>query len=265
MKLTIYILILISVIATSCKKVITVDLNEANPQIVVSSRIDFMESDTKGTPWVHLHWTASVYETESLKVIDNAVVKVIDMDGKSTTLTYANFGFYTGAKIKKGQIGDQYKLQIEVDGKTITSDNSLSSSVKIDSLTYAVDNFGPHQGDGYTVTCHFTDPASEVNYYYLKIKINGEYQRGYFITRDDGFDGKTISYAFFRNIITEPSTVIVELYTLDEESFEYFKVLAMMEQGGMSTAPGNPPSNIKGDAIGLFFVGNLDIDTVQIP
>jgi len=265
MKTTIYIIILITIFATSCKKVITVDLNEANPRIVVSSRIDFMEGDKKGTPWVNLHWTASVYETENLKVIDNAVVKIIDMDGKSTTLDYANFGFYTGLRIKKGQIGDKYKLQIEVDGKTITSENSLARSVKIDSLTFALTNFGPHQGDGYTVTCHFTDPSNEINYYYLKISINGENQRGYYITRDDGLDGKTISYMFFKNQITKPSKVDIQLFNIDKEAFEYFKVLAMMEQGGMSTAPGNPPSNIKGDAIGLFFVADIDIKSIQVP
>jgi len=265
MKTNLYIFILIAIFATSCEKVITVDLNEANPQIVVSSRIDFMEGDQKGTPWVNLHWTASVYETEKLKVIDNAVVKVIDMDGNSSTLSYIGYGFYSGLRVKKGKIGDQYKLQIEVDGKTITSENSLSRSVKIDSLTYALDGFGPHQGDGYTVTCHFTDPANEINYYYLKISINGENQQGYFITRDDGLDGKTISYAFFRNPISSASNVSVELYTLDEAAFEYFKVLAMMEQGGMSTAPGNPPSNIQGDAIGLFFVANMDMKNIQIP
>jgi hypothetical protein len=260
-----YIFIILVLVFASCEKVIEVDLNEANPRIVVDGNIDFKDQKTTGNAFVQLHWTSSFYESNSFETIENAQVKLTDTQGKIYNLSHSSNGYYLATGIHKGQIGEEYKLEVLVDGKTLKSKTTLARSVKIDSLSYTLDNFGPHQGGGYMVNCHFTDPAGEVNYYYLKLFIDNIPCQGFFITRDDGLDGKAITYTFFRNLIEGPNDVTVVLYTLDEASFEYFKVLAMMDQGGMSTAPGNPPSNIEGDAIGLFRAEYMDIQSIQIP
>ncbi len=250
---------------TSCEKVVEIDLNESDPQIVVDGRINFSKNGLNGEAYVQLHWTASVYELDSISTIRNAQVKIIDNQGNVNILNHLSHGLYFNPNISKGQLNDSYQLEISVDGKKLQSTSSLARAVPIDSLSYKQDDFGPHQGGGYTVNCHFTDPAGETNYYYLKIMIDGIYSPGWFITRDDGLDGQAITYTFFRDLIEEPSNVQVELYTIDEASFEYFKVLAMMNQGGMSTAPGNPPSNIEGGAIGVFSARNKDVKTISVP
>lgn len=262
-KINLYLLLFL--LFSSCEKVIEIDLNEAKPRIVIDGKIDFMEVDSMGTASIFLHWTSSFYELNTFKTIDNAQVKITDQNGHTHNLDFTSNGYYMTNSIEKGNIGDEYQLEIIYNGKTIHSTSSLVRSVKIDSLTYTVDNFGPHQANGYTVSCHFTDPAGEVNYYYLKIMIDGEYNHGYYITRDDAVDGQTISYPFFRNLIVDSSNVQVELYNIDEVAFEYFKVLTMQDQGGMSTAPGNPLSNIEGDAIGLFRVSYKDVQNIAVP
>jgi len=264
MKKTILYISLILLFA-SCQKVVVIDLNDSDPKIVVDGRINFSKNKLNGEALVQLHWTASFYEVDSLKLIRNAQVKIIDNQGNANTLTHISHGLYFNPNISKGQLNDSYQLEISVDDKKFQSSSTLARPVPIDSLTAKVDDFGPHQNDGYVVNCHFTDPAGETNYYYLRIMINGEYSRGWYITRDDGLDGQAITYTFFRDLIEEPSNVQVELYTIDEASFEYFKVLAMMNQGGMSTAPGNPPSNIEGGAIGVFSARNKDVKTISVP
>ena len=260
-----YLYIILILLFASCEKVIEIDLNEADSRIVVDGKINFSNNGLSGEAYVQLHWTGSFYENNTFETIDNAQVKVSDKQGIVYTLTHSSNGQYFNPNIQKGQLGDTYKLEIQIDGKPISSQSSLARSVLIDSLSYTLDSFGPKQGDGYNINCHFTDPAGEVNYYYLKIKINGIYSSGYFLSRDDAMDGKPITYTFFRNPIKKPSNVEVELYTLDETSFEYFKVLAMQQQGGMSTAPGNPPSNIEGEAIGVFRANYMDIQSISVP
>jgi hypothetical protein len=260
-----YILVVLALIITSCKKVVDIDLNEANPRIVVDAQIHFADTLPNGFAYLHLHMTSSFYELKPFNIIDSADVKIIDKNGLGYKLSQNKEGIYINTNLPKAGFGDSYKLNISVNGKIISANSTIARPVKIDSLNYKIDDFGPHQGDGYVVTCFFMDPPNEVNYYYLKIMYRGEYQYGYFLTRDDGFDGKQISYAFFRNKFVETGKVQVELYTIDEASFEYYKVLAMMEQGGMSTAPGNPPSNIEGDAIGLFNASFVDTKIIYIP
>ena len=264
MKKTILYISLILLFA-SCEKVVVIDLNESDPRIVVDGRINFNKNGLYGEAYVQMHWTASFYEVDSLNTIKNAHIKIIDSQGNANILTHMSHGLYFNPNISKGQLNDSYHIEISVDGENFQSTSTLARAVPIDSLSYTLDNFGPKQGDGYTINCHFTDPAGEKNFYYLKIRINGVYTPGWFITRDDALDGKAITYTFFRNLITDPSNVQIELYTIDETAFEYFKVLAMMNQGGMSTAPGNPPSNIEGGAIGIFRASNIDVQTISVP
>ena len=260
-----YIYILLALFFTSCEKVIDIDLNDSEPRIVVDAQVLNYGPGFDGNAVVKLSWTSNFYETNTFRAIENAKVMVTDANGNKHQLSSQEPGIYRNPSIPQAQMGDHYNLEITVDGKTIKSSSTIARQVKIDSLSYSIDAFGPKQNEGFMVNCHFTDPANEVNYYYMKLKINNIYSQGYFITRDDGLDGKPMTYTFFRNLITVPSQVYVELYTLDEAAFEYFKVLAMMEQGGMSTAPGNPPSNIEGDAIGLFKAGFVDVKSISIP
>ena len=84
--------------------------------------------------------------------------------------------------------------------------------------------------------------------------------------RDDGLDGNNLEFIFYNNPLTETCDVKVELFTLDEFAFDYFKVLYdnSPHGGPANAAPGNPVSNIKGGAIGIFRAAFVSRDTIHV-
>ena len=164
------------------------------------------------------------------------------------------------------RMGNEYKLEIQAEGKILTATSTVSRRVEIDSLKHGPFTFGPHDSEGEVVSCFFKDPPGEKNYYYLKYYINGVVQYGYYMGRDDGMDGKELEFIFFEIPIVETSDVEIELFTLDEIAFDYFKVLyANSPQGGpANAAPGNPVSNIQGGAIGIFRAAFVSHDTIHV-
>ena len=264
MRKTVFYYIVLIFLFASCEKVIHVDLNEANPQIVVDAQLSDT-GDGMGHAVVRLSWTAGFYDT-TITPVSQAKIKITDPRGHIYNFTEIRPGIYISTNSAAMQQGDIYELEIQAEGKTLTASSSLPQRVDIDSVNYGIFNFGPHGGEGNTISCFFTDPAGQKNYYQLNLYVNGTPQFGYFITRDDGVDGKSVEYIFHQNPLFDSSRVTVELNTLDEVAFEYYKVLwDNQPQGGMPAAPGNPPSNIKGDGIGLFRATNLDREEIIVP
>ena len=266
MRKIVYYIALVLLIS-SCEKVVNIDLNEANPKIIVDA-IVVDTGNGLGSAVVRLSWSSSFYEDNSFTPIENATIHMTDPRGKVYDFyEYPNEkGVYHNPTLYATYMGDEFKLEIEAEGEKLSAVSTLPRFVKIDSLTIAPFVFGPHGGDGFVVQCHFMDPPNEKNYYYLKLIINDTVQTDYFIGSDDAIDGKRVDYVFFQHSITNGAFVVVQLYTIDEVAYDYFRVLQQDESsGGMSAAPGNPVSNIQGNAFGLFRATAMDQDYIIVP
>jgi len=261
----IYYYITLSLILISCEKVIHVDLNEANPRIVVDAQL-VDQGDSIGIATVRLTWSAGFYDDNNFKPIENAKINITDPRGHVYTFYESEQGVYINSTAYNVFLNDEFTLDIVAEDETITAKSTMPRRVEIDSLTFAPFVFGPHKGGSFVVQCHFMDPPNEDNYYYLKLYINDTLQSGYYIGSDDAIDGRRVDYVFYQNWIVYQSFVQVELYTIDEAAYEYFKVLYYDESsGGMSAAPGNPISNIEGNAIGIFRASAMDKQHIIVP
>jgi len=266
MRKIIYYIALVLLIS-SCEKVVNIDLNEANPKIIV----DAMVVDTGnglGNAVVRLSWSSSFYEDNSFTPINDAIIHITDPRGKKYSFDEfpKGSGVYLNTTLYPTYLDDKFTLDIEAAGEKLSAVTTLPRFVKIDSLTIAPFTFGPHGGNGFVVQCHWMDPPNEKNYYYLKLIINDTAQTDYFIGSDDAIDGKQIDYVFFQHSITNGAFVVVQLYTIDKAAYDYFRVLQQDESsGGMSAAPGNPVSNIQGNAFGLFRASAMDQAYIIVP
>lgn len=242
------------VILASCTKVIDVDLNEANQRIVIDGAISYSDYDsTHLHTFVKLTRTGSYYTSNEFDTISDANLFINDKAGNTYHLDYYGKGQFMKILIPMGSSFDEYELSGSIEGTEISSKSILPQMVKIDSIGAYALGFGPHGKDHLTAVCFFTDIPNEKNYYRLRIHVNKAYYSSLYISRDDGQDGDQIAFPFFQIPIKPLDTINIELLTMDEASFEYYKVLSQnIGGGGFSAAPGNPVSNIEGDAIGVF-------------
>ena len=258
MKKVLYIIGVLTVLLSSCEKVIKLDLNEANPKIVVEG---FM-TNIIGENYVHLSNTSSYYDSSSEDLISGAKVSV-----ESNSITYVfdevSKGIYNSSTLDCST-NSEYKLTVGIEEETIEAISFSSSVVKIDSIEVEASNFGKPKDnkegedvkEDYSITCYFKDNPNEVNFYRLRMAVGNELEDGFYVVSDEHFNGKTIPYSFDFISLDIGDEIIIELMGVDESSYRYYETLIKIK--GSSTTPGNPPTNIVGNAIGIFEATTID-------
>jgi hypothetical protein len=254
------ILFLTSITTTSCEKVIDLELNEAEPKIVVEAVLKDHPGDNK----ILLSYTSAVYTDQTFDKISGAVITVTDKDGNTFNFPEDPIiaGYYHNPAFTVLPDND-YTLTIDVAGEIITSTCHSYAKPGIDSIIWYPSPFTAPTGldTAYMVDYFSVDNVNEVNHYRLRIWINGVEQRDfYYIGNDDFINGAAYNAPFFGADAYKNDTVLIELITLDKANYTYLYTLSSNESN--STAPANPTSNLNGNAIGYF--GAFSTDTMSV-
>jgi hypothetical protein len=260
-----FVLVLLATGLCSCTKVINVDLNAANPDIVVDAEI----TSTPGPYTVNLTQTVNFSDDNIFPAVNGATVIINDNAGNTEILVETSPGNYTTTHLQ-GTEGRAYSLSITSKGKNYTASSTMPVSVPIDSL---VADTSSHQrggggfnggGGGYSgnpgvsVRAVFTDPKGVVNYYRLIEYINHvPNYNNITIISDNLQDGSVITENVARRdtSIHAGDTINVVLESIDANVYEYYRTLKQVtkaQTGIQTTVPGNPTTNLSNNALGFF-------------
>jgi hypothetical protein len=241
---------------TSCTKVIDVDLNSADPQLVVEGKIT---DDPTEKPSVKISQSVNFDESNKFPAVKNAFVTIFDQTVNVTdTLKETKEGFYESLKIK-GVEGRTYILTIKTQNKTLTSTALLPKKVNFDALeTRAQAFFG---NVDYQIIPKYIDPKGIGNNYRFVLSINDKVKNDIFVLNDELSDGNVNARPLFRQRSSDSTEnikigdkIALEMQCIDKNVYEYFNSLAGESggPGGGSATPANPVTNIKGGALGYF-------------
>jgi len=239
---------LVLLVFISCEKEIDLDLEEYRELYVVEAVVN----DSLGDNYVLLSKTRPYKSNESAEMISNATVQIKDNLGNTHVLYETSSGHYTDSTLQ-GVANRTYFLVVNVNGKTITAKSEMNTRVAIDSLSVE-ENLEAFWEDPdvpeYSVLCHFTDPANEVNFYRIKAFLEGEQQDGFITLDDDLIKGKSTRYPVFGSTFYKNDLVTIQFLTIDRVNYQYFTALASSQDGSV---PGNPITNLEGeDVVGYF-------------
>lgn len=252
-------LLLAAFVAASCEKIIDLDLNTANPAPVFEA---YLENDS--LCYVKATLTSSYYDASTSPAMTDATFTISDDNGNSESLVHEGDGVYRGQGLR-GVIGRTYTLTANWDGNSYTAQSTMQPLVPIDSFSRQPisDFFGPPRPGRpprFWIYVNYTDPGARDNYYAIRTTYADstdtgvEYITDYSIDDDDLSDGiATRSFTTFRPF--EPGdTLTVELASLDEATWLYFKTLqdALGGAGAGGAAPSNPTTNFSEGALGYF-------------
>lgn len=251
---------------SSCEKVIDIDLNTQDPQIVIEGNI----TDQPGPYTVTLTQTVNFVESNNFPGVSGALVTISDNSGNSETLTESFSGVYSTSEMQ-GTIGRNYTIKVTTNGKEYTATSNMPAPVSIDTLTVVTEN--TPKGNDKTIYVNFTDPAGIANYYrFIKI-INGITQITIFVEDDLLQDGNTINHPLLvrgqdETSIKTGDTVTVILQSIDKKVYDYFRTLLQLSGGGVinqSSSPANPLTNFINGALGYFNANAITSKTIIIP
>ncbi len=245
----------------SCTKVIDIDTNASDSQIVVQGSLP---SDGDKT-FVKLMKSVNFDESNNYPAVRNAVVTIVDDAGNSDILTEVAPGFYEADSII-GISGRTYNLSIQVDSKTITSTSTIPDKVTLDSIivtevTEGNIRGGAASGKTYEVLVRYTDPANTNNYYRFIESVNGIETGDIYVFDDRLTNGLAVESPLlkFNRQLKSNDVLTIEMQCIDKNVYNYFKSFGNLSGGPQnSSTPANPYTNLIGTKLGYFSAHTAD-------
>lgn len=235
----------------ACEKVISVDLNESEPAVVIEGNLSWKHTSLK----VNISTTGSYFDSTGAGAVEGAMVYLETHDGNRMHVKDEGKGVYRLDKVPL-KAGTPYTLTAEVNGQQYTAASVLNPPVKIDSLGCEYFKEARFYDGGYRMQLYFQDPAGQENYYRVKVYKNGVLfnSASDLIVFDDGIlDGKMVQVRLRGQTFSAGDTARVELLSIDKNAWEYFSTLREMASlNPGSPAPANPVSNFSNGALGYF-------------
>ncbi|MBC8319801.1 MAG: DUF4249 domain-containing protein [Bacteroidetes bacterium] len=259
-----WLFIFISFTLVSCEKVIDLDLNTAEPRLVIEGNI----TSNPGPYLVSLSTSGDYYTTHGINPVSGANIIISNELGHADTLFEFKPGIYHTSTLT-GETNRTYTIVVDYNGKEYSGSETLPHKVYIDSLSYEKMEFtGPGGGGGedkprYSIYCTFLDPIETVDYYRFDILVNGIPMGGfrsyYYLASDQLFNGHIVQYPI-RWVESQPGdTVTISLHTIGFNTWEYFRTLNdALSGGGMGSTPYNPITNLSNNALGYFGAYAID-------
>jgi Domain of unknown function (DUF4249) len=247
--------LLLSILFSSCTKVIEIDLNANDPKIVVEGFI----TDEAGPYFIKLSETVNFASNNAYPAVQGAIVKLEDNFGQKDTLVEVSPGLYKTKNIQ-GISGHIYTLSIVAKGKNISAVSAIPNPVLLDSISFLKSSFGNGPGNAdteYVPIPRFTDPITFGNCYRFVRTVNDTLDRTFYVDNDNLINGLQYQRPLFGGEVQahKGDSILFEMQCIDKATYDYFNSLnASLGLGpGGGTTPSNPVSNVQGgNALGYF-------------
>jgi len=243
----------------SCTKEIVLDYDEASSRLVIEGEV----TPGNGPHEVRISRSVNFTETNLFPAVENATVTITDDQGEDETLVHQGGGVYRSTGLLTGVPGHTYSLSVTADGTTITGASTMPLPVALDTLS--IDSISGFGNVNLIVVPIYTDPAGLVNFYRLRVRVNGTKWPVVFARDDLLSDGQINGQPLFYNEepVERGDTVSVDLFGIDRTIFTYWFTLESFANDGV--APADPISNLSGNVLGYFSAQTSSTVTVVVP
>jgi hypothetical protein len=241
-----YFIIALGLLLISCEHVIDLDLDTAEPRLVIDASIDWLKNTTGNDQKIKLSMTTDYYN-EEFPIVSDATVTV-----SNSSNTVFNFVENTGTgeyvcNNFQPVIGETYTLKVILNGETYTATEKMMSVVKIED-NIDQNNEGGIAGDEIEITYYYQDDGSQLNYYLYSNKIPQVAFPQYEVEDDDDTQGGLTPVYFSHEDLKPGDIVNIKLYGISKRYYEYFRKLL-----NASGSSGNPfsttPTDVRGNII----------------
>jgi hypothetical protein len=248
----------------SCKKIVTLKLNNVPAAIVIQGEV----TNEQGPYYVTINQPVDFYASNNFPPVSGAAVVITSNSGQADSLTEVSPGVY-GTHTLQGAPGEQYNLSVMFQGGIYKAVSTMPSTVALDSVSFVSNSgFGRKQ---ISAVANFQDPAGERNYYQFVEYINkARLAKDLFVFDDRLSDGRYINYTLFNDsaYLQAGDDLEVDMYCIDSAVYNYF--FQLFQSGGAgsfntSASPANPTSNISNGAYGYFSAHTVSSFTTYVP
>ncbi len=259
----ILLLVFAVLVFTGCEKVINVNLNSADPVVVIEGNVDASRQSAQ----VKISKTSSYFDQSESEMVSGADVRIALDDNESFLLPEIENGVYSLEEIPV-KVGSTYHLTVHTNNGIFEGTSLLQPKVGIDTMWYYFDDPESYFDKSYVVHVYFDDPPKVDNYYRVKVFVNNKLKDkadDFVIFSDRFFDGERVKIDLRNFGINPGDTVDVQLISFDEKTYDFYKTfIDLLNNNPGSAAPANPNSNLSNGALGYFSVWTSDKQRITI-
>ena len=253
MKRLLFILPVLSLIWSSCQEVITVELPNQEPKLIVDALIRIDTSVSSTLVSVAIRQTSDFFGEISPVSVDQITMSNLDNPGNNTDQvldeTEPGSGIYQLFFSTEELARDRWFLQINYQGEFYVAESLMQYSVPIDQLTI---------GDGSL----FTEESTELLVRYTDIADREDYylfdygNDDFFASEDVFYDGQQFEFSYFYEEQFDPGdTLTVSIMGIDRDFFNYMNLLREQNEGGFGPFA-TPAVSVRGNLINATDIDN---------
>ncbi|WP_396194076.1 DUF4249 family protein [Flavobacterium sp.] len=232
---------------TACEKVIDVDLNTAEPKLVIEASINWYAATAGNEQKIKLSTTSGYFSNEIPKVSDaivfitNSTNQVFDFfEDPSELGTYKCTNFIP-------IVNETYTLTVIHEGETYTSTEKLLNTPTVTRVEQ--ENDGGVLGNEIEVKFYFDDLVNETNFYFLRIDDPYKVIPEYGVIEDRFFQNNEMFGLYFSEDLKPGDTLTFTLNGVTQGYFNYMDVL-LEQTGTNSMGPfSTPTATVRGNII----------------
>ena len=255
MKRLLIILSVLSLIWSSCQEVITVELPNQEPKLIVDAliRIDTTISSTLVT--VSIRQTSDFFGEISPVSVDQITMSNLDNPGNNTDQvldeTEPGSGIYQQFFSTEELARDRWFLQINYQGEFYVAESLMQYSVPIDQLT--IGDGSLFSGDVTELLVRYSDIGGREDYYLFDYGNDD-----FFASEDVFYDGQQFEFSYFYDEQFNPGdTLTVSIMGIDRNFFNYMNLLREQSEGGFGPFA-TPAVSVRGNLINATDINNND-------
>lgn len=255
MKRLLIILSVLSLIWSSCQEVITVELPNQEPKLIVDAliRIDTTISSTLVT--VSIRQTSDFFGEISPVSVDQITMSNLDNPGNNTDQvldeTEPGSGIYQQFFSTEELARDRWFLQINYQDEFYVAESLMQYSVPIDQLT--IGDGSLFSGDVTEILVRYSDIGGREDYYLFDYGNDD-----FFASEDVFYDGQQFEFSYFYDEQFNPGdTLTVSIMGIDRDFFNYMNLLREQSEGGFGPFA-TPAVSVRGNLINATDINNND-------
>jgi len=266
-----YLVILLSFCLFSCaEEVIDLDLETAEPRLVIDASIDWIKNTPGNEQKIKLKTTTGYYNNE-FPIVSGANIVVTNSSKTFNFIENPGTGEYICTDFLP-VIGETYTLTISLNGETYLATETLMSVPSIEN-NIKQNNTGGIGGDEVELTYYYQDNATEQNNYLHSVKNPRVAFPEYKAENDEDHQGNLVPVYYLNKDLKAGDIVNIRLYGISKRYYDYFRKLLTASGAGtgpFSTTPGSVRGNIfnktnaKNFAYGYFRLSEVDVKDYTI-
>ncbi|GEJ43511.1 DUF4249 family protein [Chryseobacterium sp. ON_d1] len=252
----IYILIAMELLLIACEKVIDVDLETAEPRLVIDASIDWIKNTSGNRQKIKLSTTTGYYNSDFPSVSGANIVITNSADMAFNFVEDPGTGEYICNNFLP-VVGESYRLTISLNGETYRATETLTGAPEIED-NIIQNNNGGISGDEIEITYYYQDNINEKNYYVFSNKNPHIAFPQYKVKDDENNNGGLNPIYYSDKDLAAGDVINIKLIAVSKRYYDYFRKI--LNASGSESGPfSTTPTSVNGNIINLTHSSNAPL------